>query len=414
METSSNTSIKNPTRFSKVTSVPTNKIFDSMKIFESSTNPNKLNLAIGMLFNEDQNLIEFQSVKMAEKIIHEAKLNKEYPPIQGLPEFNSTVQNLFFSPDSKVVTEERILTCHTITGGAALRVCAEVILKFLPKKIYLSNLTWGPYKNIFSSLEIEYFPYYNSELKKLDLEAFLSYIEKIENGSIINLQLSSHNPTALDFTPEQWDQIVPVFKNKKHFAVFDAAYLGYGTGSIEKDIYPIKQFAENNIEMMICYSSAKNFANFSDDVGALIVVLNKKEPIVKLKTHLVVIARSLFSFVSLYGSRIVSTVLGNEELREVWKKDLQGVIERILKLRLMVIEEIERVSRERGKELINLEFLRSQGGIYMFLDINEGCVDKLAETFSIFLCEGGRLNLCGLQEDKVKYFVESLKDVLLN
>jgi aspartate/tyrosine/aromatic aminotransferase len=395
-------------RFSKVPATPFSKMFSYKSKFEKSENENKMNLTLGMLYDSEGKLITFKSVEMAEKKILDLKMNKEYPAITGMPEFTSAVQNLFFPSESDVVKEGRVLTAHTVTGGASLRVCAEVIRRFLPKKVHLSNLTFGPYRNIFNNLEICNYPYYNSEKKALDVEAFLEYLTKIENGSIINLQLSSHNPTALDFDNETWDRISHVMRSKSHLALFDAAYLGYGSGDIATDLYPIHKFAENKIEMFICYSSAKNFANYSDDIGALIVVFNKKEPVMKLKTHLVVINRSLFSFVSLYGSRIIEKILNNEELRSTWIEDQKAVFQRISKLRNDIISEIE-------KEAVNikLDFLKAQKGIYIFLDLNESQIDRLADEFSIFLCDHGRLNISGVKNAKqIEYLVKSLKTVL--
>lgn len=402
----SNSKIKIHSRFSGVQSIPYNKMFSIKEKFEKSTNENKMNLSLGMLYNDKGKLITFNSVEQAEKIILDLNMNKEYPPISGMPEFCSAIQNLFFPQESDVVKEGRLLIAHTVTGGAALRVCAEVINRFLPKKIHLSNLTFLPYKNIFSNLEICYYPYYNSEIKALDVEAFIEYLNKIDNNSIICLQLSSHNPTALDFDKESWDRICEIMKKKSHLALFDVAYLGYGNGDITSDLYPIHKFADNKIEMFICYSSAKNFANYSDDIGALMVVMNKKDPVMKLKTNLVVINRSLFSFVSLYGSRVIERIL-NTELKQVWLEDQKSVYERISGLRSEIILEIEKSGVN-----INISFLKSQKGIYIFLDLNENQVDTLAEEFSIFLCDNGRLNISGMRRDQIAYFVKSLKSVL--
>jgi aspartate/tyrosine/aromatic aminotransferase len=374
--------MSNPVKscFSKVPAPVSDKIFSILEKFNKDENTKKMNLSIGMFFDDNNKVIEFESVKKAQQIIHDANMNKEYPPITGMVEFTSAVQKLFFPNDHPVVKEGRILTSHCITGGSSLRVAAEVITKFLPKKIHLSNLTFGPYLNLFANLEICYYPYYNSQTKSLDVEAFLEYLNKIEDGSIINLQLSGHNPTALDFTNEDWNRISDVMKMKNHIAFFDAAYLGYANGSLEKDLYPIHKFAHKMIEMFISYSSAKNFANFCDDIGALIVVLNKPEPIMKLKTHLVVINRSLFSFVSLYGSRIIEKILNTNELKEIWEKEVKGVFDRIIKLKSELISEIE-----AQKVNIDVKFLNSQKGIYLFFDMIDSQVELLADKYSIYL-----------------------------
>jgi aspartate/tyrosine/aromatic aminotransferase len=394
-------------RFSDVPSVPKDKIFEALEKFKSSDNPNKMNLSIGMLLSDKCEPVVFKSLEEAEKIIQASNLNKEYPQFGGAPEFTSALQNLFFAPDSKAVKEERVLTVQMITGGAALRISAELTSKFISKKIHVSNLTFGPYKNIFSRMDINYYPYFNVEKLCLDVDAFLEYLNNIEEGSVINLQLSSHNPTALDFSQDNWDKICEVMKRKRHFAQFDVAYLGYGTGSIESDLYPIHLFSENLVEMFICYSSGKNFTNYSDDIGAIICVLNKKEPVEKIKSHLIILSRSLFSFVSLYGARLIEKILNTPELNKQWRQEIYGAYERLKLTRDMVISEFENQNVK-----INLNFLKSQSGIYLFLNLDNHQVATLAEKYAIFICQGGRVNLSGISLTKINYFVECIKNIL--
>lgn len=393
--------------FVRVPNIPSNKLFDLKKIYEKSENPNKMNLSIGMLYNEDGSLVKFESVETAQKMIHADDMNKEYPPITGVPEYNLCIQRLFFPDSSDVVIEKRILTTQSVTGGSSLRVGAEIIYKFLQRKIHLSNLTFGPYRNIYSNLEISYYPYFDESTQKLDVDSFVDYLNKIDNKSNINLQLSGHNPTALDLSKDDWERISQVMSLKSHIAFFDVAYLGYGKGSIEDDLYPIHLFAERKIEMLISYSSAKNFANFSDDVGAMIIVLNNPEALIKLKTHLIVINRSLFSFSSLYGARIIERILNNESLKNMWIQDLKKILYRISYLRKLVWEEMESQNVD-----FNYDFLKQQKGIYIFLNLSENQVEILAKDYSIFLCDRGRINILSIDETKIKYLVSSLKEVL--
>jgi aspartate/tyrosine/aromatic aminotransferase len=399
---------KTTSKFSNIPDVKdSNKIFDAVKKFEANTNPNKMNLSIGMFLDDLEKVIEFESVRRADEILISQNLNKEYPQIGGGADFCRGVLNLFFPQDHPVVKESRHLVVQTITGGASLKLGAEIINKFLENKIHLSEQTFPPYKNLFSqNLEISYYPYFN-KTDGIDIDAMVEYLSKINEKSVINLQLSSHNPTSLDPNISQWDKIAAVMKQKKHLAFFDVAYLGYASGNISTDLYPIHKFAQEKIEMIISYSSAKNFANYSDDVGALIIVLNNPEPLIKLKSHLIVFSRSLFSFVSLYGPRVMEKILTSEELYKIWITDQQNIHQRINAIRSKIIEEIEK-NEIRG---ININLLRNQTGIYMYLNLSEKQVEELMEKYAIFLCEGGRINITGVGSDKVGYLVSALKDV---
>lgn len=398
----------NISKFSKVPKISNEKIFEFEKKYQESQNPKKINLGVGILLDEKGELVEHKSLVIAEKMIHESNLNKEYPPIIGLPEFKLGVRNLFFDESSDVVKDDRVLVCHMVSGGAALRVAGEVIYRFLPKKIHLSNETFGPYKNIFNKLEICYYPYYNRDEKRLDIPLMLEYLQKIEDGSVISFQLSSHNPTAMDPNKPEWDQICEVMKQKRHFALFDVAYLGYGSGSIEEDLYPIHNFSQNKVEMMITFCTGKSFTNCSDDVGALLFVLNKKEPLPKIQTHIVVLCRSIFSFVSLYGSRLIEKILMTPELKSLWIEEQKTVFNRIVKLRNLVMQEIEK------RNCTHLNYLKKQTGLYIYLDFTDKQINHLIEKYSIFLSIGGRVNISGLREENIEYFVNSIIETIDN
>jgi aspartate/tyrosine/aromatic aminotransferase len=344
---------------------------------------------------------------MAQDKILQSNLNKEYPAISGVPEYVSSLQNIFFPNGHEAIKEERTIIFHSITGGTALRLCSEMIQKFLNGKVHLSNVTFSPYLNLFNNLEINYYPYYCKENQSLDIDSFVEYLNKLESASVVNLQLSSHNPTCLDPSKEEWDRIAEAMDKKHHVALLDVAYLGYANGSIEEDLYPVYKFAEKRIEMMIAYSSAKNFTNYSDDIGGLILIFNNKDVVMKIKSHLIVLARSLYSFVSLYGSRIIYNVVLNNELKDLWLKEQRQVFDRIIELRKIFIEEVEK----QGVKL-NTDFLRKQKGIYIFLDLNKQQLVDLRDKHAIFFGPQGRVNITGLRKEKIGDIVKALNDII--
>lgn len=404
------------TRFGNLPKVQPDPLFATFQKFKESNSSSKINLSIGMLQDEKSKYIQFNCVKTAEEALEKENLNKEYPIITGNLDFNESIKNLFFpNKNNKAVQENRILVTQPVTGGASLRMVAEVLKKFLPKKIHLSNLTFSPYFDIFEGFEIFSYPYYNSEKKVLDFPAMKNYFSTLEKNSIVLFQLSSHNPTALDLNPSHWDELLEIFKTKHFLVIFDAAYLGYANGSFAADLYPIEKFSENNIEMLICYSSAKNFTNYCDDIGALLIVLNKKDLLAKLKSHLILLARSLFSFPSLYGSRIISKIYNDEQLKKTWMEEQKIVYERIIENRKLVVQEMikKNLFEDEIKNKSFVDFINSQKGIYLFLDLNDKQVERLADEFLVFTATGGRVNLTGINKDNVERFVDSVKKVLV-
>lgn len=394
--------------FSNVPSVKQNEIFENLKNFSCDPNPNKINLGIGMFLDEDNKLIEFESVIKAELMIHNEYLNKEYTQIGGGDEFTKTIMKILFSneyEDLDFVKENRYLVVQAATGGSALHLSSDVIQLLNKSKIHLSKETWGLYKNIYSNLEILHYPYLTDN--KIEIESIVKYLNTIDNGSAINLQLSSHNPLGLDMTKEEWDTIAEVMRSKQHLAVFDIAYLGYGSGNIKEDMYPVYKFAERKVEMLLTYSSAKNFASYSDDVGAIVFIINKPEPIPKIRSNMIVLSRSLFSFPTIYGPRIMQRIIESPELYSIWVNDQEKVIKRIQEIRAKLVE-----SLEKEKVKVDLDFIKRQRGIYMYLNLTDEQVKLMIKDYSIYLSQGGRVNLSALNNKSMKYFVTALKNLL--
>jgi aspartate/tyrosine/aromatic aminotransferase len=393
--------------FSHIPMADGNKLFDLAKQYQDCKDPNKVNLAIGQFRDEKGELIEFECVRKSQEIVAKSNMNKEYAPIGGMPEFIKSLQEIFFIPDFKPLKEERILFAHLATGGASLKLGSELIQKFIGNKIYVSNETFGPYYNLFSRLEIKTYPYYKD--RKLDIDSLVEFLRNLEDGSVISLQISGHNPTSLDPSKEEWDRLAEVMAKKKHIAYFDVAYLGYASGCIQEDLYPVYKFADLNIEQLISYSSAKNFTTYSDDIGALIFIFNNKDLVNKMRSHYVVHARSLYSFGPLYGSRIINKIMESPELKELWLKEQKQVYERIADIRKRFIEELEK----EGIAGEYIDFLRKQKGIYIYLDISNEKVDQLAEKFHIYTGPKGRINATGITEEKFSYIAKALKDTLV-
>jgi len=378
-----------------------------MNKFNLSTNEKKINLTIGMLKDDDGiRLRELSTVRKAELEVINQNLNKEYTPMAGTPDFLSSIRSLIFPEEQFPSSNTNILVIQTITGGGSLRSGSELIRKLISNKIYVSNQTFSPYKSIFRDLEVISYPYFNSENKSLDITKLLSFLEKIEDKSVVNFQVSSHNPTGLDPSKEEWEKIAEICMKKNILVFFDLAYLGYGNGSIEEDLFPIHYFQRKNIEMLISYSSGKSFMNYCDDIGALLVSTRERSSLEKIKAHLFVINRGLFSFSSIYGSRIISRILLDEKLKGEWLNELQETWKNLRAKRQDILNALIK------ENVHQVDFLKNQKGIYMFFDLNNAQVDYLGDKYSIFVVPGGRISISSLAADKIEYFAKAMKDTL--
>lgn len=397
----------NKSIFSNVKLIEKTFLDNIMEKYSKSQSDNKLNLSIGMIMDGKNNLVEFDSVKKADQIILGQNLNKEYPPLIGTPSFRETMVNHFLGKSHKAVTENRVFCVQTPTGGAALRVATELLYEKI-KKIYVSNVTFPMYYKLFEKMEVVTYPYYNKETKTFDFDNFLNFVSNVEDGSLINLQLSSHAPTGLDLTKDEWDQLLEIFKQKNHVAFFDIAYLGYATGDVQEELYPIHRFAEENVESIIAYSSGKNYTNYCDDVGALLFVLRDPAYIEDLTTNIIIIHRSIFSFPNIYGPRVVETIFNNEDLNKLWKQEQLDVYERIKENRKYLIDLII----EKKLDIMPIETLQRQRGVYAFFDLTNEEVLRLAEEHELYLSEGGRVNMTNLNKESAERLVNALVELV--
>lgn len=389
--------------FDNISEVKTNDLFSND--FEKDTRKNKINATIGMIFDKNGKIQERSFIKTIEKELYDQNLDKEYSTLLGLADFNKAVFNLFF-PNEELVEGGNFFCTQSATGGSALRIGSDILRRFLNKTIHVSNLTFSLYNFLFSECNIEKYPYYDRETKSLDVEEMVKYLNHIPDESVINLQVSNHNPTGLDLNQQQWEKLAKVFSQKKHFAFFDSAYLGYSTGDFQKDLLGVNIFLKNKIEFFLAYSSAKSTLNYSDDIGALIGFIKDPEIVNNIKSNLAVINRGYYSFSSLQGARIVTRMINTKKVE--LENEVAEIVKRLDDNRAKIVELL--TEKRVNEKQINL--IKSQKGIYLFLDLDSNQVKRFRDEFGVYVCENGRANLTALNESNITLFAESLAKLL--
>jgi aspartate aminotransferase len=392
--------------FENIKEIPTEEGLFSNE-FEKDTRKDKLNCSIGMIYDEEGNKKEISFIKEVETELFNKNLNKEYSTLLGLQEFNQSVFKLFF-PNEELVEGGNFFCIQSSTGGSALRIGSDLLRKNLSNDIYVSDPTFSMYKYLFSQANIKHYPYYDKENKCLDFDGFITFLNHLPEQQVINIQVSNHNPTGLDLSEKQWEILAKTFLTKKHFAFFDCAYLGYSTGKFDKDLFGVHTFLKNKIEFFLAYSSAKTTLNYSDDIGALMGWLNDSEIVKNVLSNLAVINRSYYSFASLQGARIVNhfLTLKKSEL----EKEINSIVLNLNDKR----EYFVKLLLENNVNRKVVELVKSQKGIYLFLDLNDLQVAKLKKDHGIYLCENGRANLSSLNKNNIERFVEAYLSIIKN
>jgi len=392
-----------------VETAPADSILGLTEAFKNDSNPQKVNLGVGVYQDEEGNTPILECVKKAEKILLDNESSKSYLPISGDVIYGREVQKLLFGESSEVISTQRAATAQAPGGTGALRVGAELLKKFQPNaKIWVSTPTWANHKGIFSTagFELAEYEYYNPETKAVDFEAMLETLEKVPAGDIVLLHACCHNPSGVDLTDIQWKKVAAVAQNKNWIPFLDFAYQGFGDG-IEPDRCAVVEFAAMGIDFFVASSFSKNFGLYNERTGALTIVCPTADEAAVAMSHLKTTIRVVYSNPPAHGGLVVATILSTPSLRELWLQELTMMRERIKAMRVALVEGLG----ERGvKE--DFSYIIAQRGMFSFSGLSNNLVRWLGDTKGIYVVGGGRINLAGLSHVNMAYVCDAIAEGL--
>ena len=395
--------------FEKIEMAPADPILGLNDAFKNETSPDKVNLGVGVYKDEEGKTPILNSVKAAERIILEEEKTKSYLPIDGTSEYKKVVQELVFGNESSLIKEQRISTVQSPGGTGALRIAADFIKKFYPTmKIWISDPTWVNHIKVFETagLEVGTYPYYDPKTNALDFDRMYNQLSKLGSNDIVLLHACCHNPTGIDVSPEQWKKLAGLASKKGFMPFFDFAYQGFGNG-IEEDAKAIRIFSEKIDSFLVANSFSKNFGLYNERIGALSVVSPKAEISVKVLSQLKICVRTNYSNPPSHGATIVSTILGNPDLRNVWEGEVKEMRDRINSYRCMFVENLKVQGCKK-----DFNFIESQRGMFSYTGLAKENVLELREKFAIYFVNSGRINLAGLNGNNIDYVCKAFTKVL--
>ena len=386
------------TMFESVAIEPPDAIFGLNEEFKRDSNPEKVNLTVGMYKDAAGKTPIMSAVGKAIERIANAGESRVYLPIDGSAKFNQEIPLLVCGAGHAAVTESRVRSSQTPGGTGALRVAGEMLHRKLDvKNIWISNPTWANHRNIFSSagLHVQSYSYLDESGTGFDYDQCIASIEKIPAGDSILLHTVCHNPTGVDPTREQWQEILQRVETNQLIPIFDFAYQGFGE-SIEDDAFPIRKFSQNGNAALVCSSFSKNFNLYGERVGALTVVANSPRDAEAVHSQIKSVIRSIYSNPPTFGSSIVETVFADEDLKKEWKLELESIRTRINSMREIFAETIANCLGDR-----RFDHLLQQRGMFSYSGISPAAVEVLKDRYSIYLLKSGRINVAGINEDNV-------------
>ncbi|MBA3957946.1 MAG: aspartate/tyrosine/aromatic aminotransferase [Parachlamydiaceae bacterium] len=390
--------------FLEIDRFPDDPILQLPIAFAADKHERKVNLGIGAYKDATGKPFVLSSVAKAEEQICNRKLDKEYLPIAGSHEYiKESFQLVFGAPQTPLA-----FAMQTVGGTSALRLGSEFLAKNGFKDIFVSNPSWPTHKLIFghAGLHFHTYPYYDEKTQSLNFSGMCDAIRAMPKKSIILLHASCHNPTGIDPTNAQWEEMSHLIKQQGLIPFFDLAYQGFGHG-LDQDAFAVRHFMEKGHEMFVATSYAKNMGLYGERVGLLVAFTKEKEATEKVASQLKQLARSSYSNPPLHGSRIVTTILQSAELHREWLQELEKMRHRIHQMRNELVEGLTSAGVHA-----NWEAIRQQTGIFSLIGLNPDHVQMLIREQGIYLPANGRINVAGLTNDNIDRVVEALSAVM--
>lgn len=392
---------------------PPDAILGITEAFKADTFKEKINLGVGAYRDDNGQPYILPSVRIAENRVIEAKLNKEYAGITGVPEFTKAAAILAYGSKSSALN--RVAITQSISGTGALRIGAAFLERFYPgaekgfeKKIYIPNPSWANHGAIFkdAGLDVKKYRYYNEDTIGLNFEGMMEDIKAIPQGSILLLHACAHNPTGIDPTFEQWKEISQAVKDGGHYVFFDMAYQGFASGDTDKDAFPIRHFVEQGQNFAVAQSFAKNMGLYGERVGAFSIVCADDEEKKRVDSQVKILVRPLYSNPPVHGARIASTILNDPALKEQWLGEVKGMADRIITMRALLKENLEKCGSKH-----DWSHITNQIGMFAYTGLDPESMQKLAKEHSVYATKDGRISIAGITSANVERLAKAIHAV---
>lgn len=392
-----------------VLAAPADSILGLTEAFKKDSNPQKVNLGVGVYKDDAGNTPILDCVKAAEKILFENEQTKSYLPISGDPVYAECVQGLLFGKESEIIASRRAATVQAPGGTGSLRVGAELLKKFRKDAtIWVSAPTWANHTNLFkqTGFSVATYPYYDAATKGLDFEAMIACLKEIPAGDVVLLHACCHNPSGVDASEEQWQEIMDVAKSRGWLPFLDFAYQGFGRG-LEEDRFAVELAGKAGIDFFVASSFSKNFGLYKERAGALTVVAPRAEETEVAMSHMKVMARVVYSNPPAHGGLIVAKILSDAALTSMWNRELTSMRDRIVTMRTALVDGL----RACGVDS-DFSYIIKQKGMFSFSGLDEETVLWLRNERAIYVVGGGRINVAGLTSENIDYVCASIAEAL--
>ncbi len=395
--------------FAGVELAPRDPILGLTEQFAADPREGKVNLGVGVYFDDDGKLPVLQCVAEAEARFASAHRPKGYLPIDGIAAYDKAVQALAFGAGSELLAASRVATVQALGGTGALKVGADFLKRLDPAAtVLVSDPSWENHRALFGNagFTVHSYPYYDPATRGVRFEAMLAALHTAASGTIVVLHACCHNPTGCDLSPEQWARVARACRDRGLVPFIDMAYQGFGAG-IEEDGVALRHFAEADVDCLVATSFSKNFSLYGERVGALSVMTRNADEAARVLSQLKVVIRTNYSNPPTFGATLVTTVLSDPVLRARWEEELAVMRQRIRGTREALVTRL-RAAGIGG----DLDYITRQRGMFSYSGLSAAQMQRLRSEFAIYGVDSGRICVAAINSRNIERVVTAIARVM--
>jgi aspartate aminotransferase len=373
--------------------------------YREDTNPDKIDLGVGVYKDESGTTPIMAAVKKAEQLRLESETTKTYQSPAGDPEFDEAIAGLLLGD---AAADYRSATVQAPGGTGGLRVAAGLVQRSNPAAtVWLSQPTWANHRPVFAGagLAVQEYPYYSADAAGVDFDAMTTALRQLSSDDVVVLHGCCHNPTGADLTEAQWQVVAGIAVERGFVPLVDIAYQGFARG-LDEDAFSVRCLARQVPELIAVSSCSKNFGLYRERTGAVCLISRDRQREDVALQHLLNVARSTYSMPPAHGAAIVSTILHDQALRQLWEEELTSMRDRMNACRNLLADRLA----QQGVGAA-FDHIRAQRGMFSYLGVSVEQVARLREEYSIYMVNSGRINIAGVNQQNLEYLADALAAV---
>ena len=395
--------------FSAVEMAPRDPILGLNDQFAADPNPAKVNLGVGVYYDDQGKLPLLGCVQAAEQAMMATPKARGYLPIDGLAAYDAGVKALVFGADSEPVQSARVATVQAIGGTGGLKIGADFLHRLNPRaEVLISDPSWENHRALFTNAGflVKNYRYYDAKNRGIDFEGMLADLASAAPGSIAVLHACCHNPTGYDISAAQWDQVVAMCKSRGLLPFLDMAYQGFGYGLAE-DGAAVQKFTAAGLSFFVASSFSKSFSLYGERVGALSVLCDNQDEAARVLSQLRVVIRTNYSNPPTHGGTVVAAVLANPQWRALWESELAGMRTRIKAMRQKLVDGLKAAGLQQ-----DMGFITNQIGMFSYSGLSREQMVRLRQEFGVYGTDTGRMCVAALNGKNIDYVCASIAKVV--